>query len=245
MAIHIEWQKIRAEVAGFMNANVVQPLKEDKFFTITLVVAVLALAGWWGNKGYRWYRERSSQKAQVAFLDAVDAYESALVRQVGGKPQERAEAMEQAEIDVRQSYTHYKHSSFAPCLESILAQIQMLKGNKAQAIKDMRSGASSMGAPFAGMYEVTLALMELDGDKPEQGVSGLQAIANDDKHSAQDMALYYLGLYYRSQGNTKGAVHAWEKLAAMKHESTEQDQFAARMQSPWVQRAQVQLGRSN
>lgn len=243
MAAHIEWHKIRAEVVQFTHTYVIKPLKEDKVFTISLIVILLALVGWWGYKGYRLVRENLSQKAQIAFVDASDAYQQALARKLNAqsKPEEIKEALELAEVDLKQAYARHKNSIFAPFMQALLAHIEMFKNEPAQSVTTMHDGVQAIPvkSPYKCLYEVAYALMLIDSDKPELGVQQLERIAQVKGHAFQDMAGYYLGLYYYSRADNVKAIEQWKLVAAMvTPPNTQQPEHT---QSPWPHLAQTKL----
>ncbi len=242
MAVGVEWEKIRTEVHVFFQKHVLQSLKEDKTFTLLLLAVLVALGGWWGYKGYRFMRERSTQKAHMAFVDAYDAYQQALARQVSPqtKPEEYAEVLEQAEVDLKQADIHYKRSVFAPFFKMLLANIEIQKNDREAGLRTMNEGLKQLGStsPYYGLYDIAYALMLLDSKDPLQGVVRLEKIANDAAHINQDMACYYLGLYYAAHGEIEKAIAYWKLVIAM---VPSQETVSARAQSPWIKLAQAQL----
>ena len=218
-------------------------LKQDRESQIILVVLFLLVVGGGGYKGYHWYIVQRSQKAQQAFAASLDVYQQALSTQCDAKaqPSDKKSLWEQVEVDAQHAISQHKGTSFVPFFTAFLAQAQLYKGNRDEAIETMRQAIRGMDAKvgYKNLYQVTLDLMLLDGsaEQKKEAHDDLQTIAADTKNSAQDMALYYLGLDYFIVGERKKAFEYWHQAQSLPSEYSD----LPPAQSPWQQLAAAKL----
>ncbi len=206
---------------------------------VTAVAVVVFLGAWGSYHGYRWLRERSSMNAQVAFSDSLDAYQRALSLQFSkeSKASDRHELWEQAEVDFAHAYDKNSGSAYAPYMKAFSAQVAMAQQNRVEALKNMRQSIAAMGRSnvYRGMYQVSLALMLLDGSESEkdEGLKLLELLATDAANSYQDMALYYLGLWYQVQGQSDKAEAYFNQVKELDAKQSG-DSTRADARSPWA-----------
>ena len=69
-------------------------------------------------------------------------------------------------------------------------------------------------SPFADLYSIKRALINLDSEDEAIKSKSLEALEkiSADSCPGQALALYYLGSYYWQQGDTKKAQELWAKL---------------------------------
>lgn len=212
-------------------AYVKQSVKDNGW---QLLVVGVILAGWAGYQGYGWWREHTAMKAQVAFADAYEAYQRALNLQFtkNAKVADQKELLEQAEVDFSHASKRYAYSSYAPYFKAFASQIAAQQQNNDESISFMRESVRSMSAsnPYRGLYEVSLALRLIDGNEVQvqEGLQSLEAVANDVKNAYQDMALYYLGLWYQAQAQNDKAISYWQRIV-----DSEQAATYEQARSPW------------
>lgn len=231
MTFELEWRKLTDQCITY--------LKKDRSLQIGLAVAVVGVFVGGGYYGYRWWRVQREEKAQLAFADSFDAYGQALGLQFKkeAKAAEKKEMWEQVDIDFKHSVQQNSHSSLAPFFKAFQAQALSYEGNRAEALATMREAVKKFSSknPYHDLYEISLALMLLDGNESEvaEGVKLLERIGDDAKNKAQDMALYYLGLYSNSVGEFVKAAEYWQKVIALP--------VSEEAQSPWRQLAEIKL----
>lgn len=199
-----------------------------------LLFAGAVVIGWAGYQGYGWWQKDMAMKAQIAFSDAYEAYQRALNLQFtkDAKAADQKELLEQAEVDFAHASKRFAHASYAPYFKAFAAQIASQQQQADEAIAFMRESVRAMSAsnPYRGLYEVSLALRLLDGNEAQvqEGLQSLEAIANTMQHAYQDMALYYLGLWYQAQAQHEKAIAYWQRIA-----DSEQAVAYEQARSPW------------
>jgi|GEM_PF-1833109 len=257
MTFELEWRKITHQGIAY--------IKKDRSLQIGLVVAVVGIVAGGSFYGYRWWREQREEKAQLAFADSFEAYGQALGLQFkkDAKSEDKKELWEQVDIDFKHSLEQNSHSSLAPFFKAFQAQAVAYQGNRDEALLLMREAVKKFSNknPYRGLYEVSLSLMLLDGDDKDiaEGLKVLDGIGSDKEALAQDMALYYSGLYFNSIGESAKAVEYWQKQVSPEQVSPEQvspeqvspEQVSPEVvslpvvsdkeKSPWRQLAEVKL----
>lgn len=219
-------------------------VKQDRESQIILAILFVLLIGGGSYKGYRWYVVHRSQKAQQAFASSLDVYQQALSTQFDPKAQanDKVALWEQVEVDALHAIKQHGSTSFVPFFTAFLAHAQLYKGNRDEAIKTMTQAIAGMNSKvgYKNLYQITLDLILLDGatdEQKKQALDSLQIIAADNKNNMQDMALYYLGLYYFIAGERKQAFEYWQRAHALPHAYPE----LPAAQSPWQQLAEAKL----
>jgi len=234
MTFEFDWRKLSHQATEYV--------KQDKELRIYgIVILVVALVG--GSYfGYRWMSERWTQKSQLAFSESYELYQQAISTQFNekAKNEDKKELWEQTEIDFKQAYEHNKRSSLAPFFEAFRSQALNYQGDREESLKMMRQAIKNMssGNPYRGLYDVELAFMLLDGTAEEvaEGLKQLTAVADNDKSNFQDMARYYLGVYFTIAGEPDNAVGYWKKI--------KEEPLATKFskgKSPWYQLAKMKL----
>lgn len=218
-------------------AQTVEEIKHDRESQIYLVLFIVLIVGGGGYYGHRWYAVQRSQKAQQAYAASLDIYQQAMAMQFEphAKAPDRTSLWEQVEVDTRHAIDQYGRSLYAPFFKAFLAQAQYYQTKRDGALVTMRSAVDSMSGYYRGLYQVTLDLMLLDGnaDEKKQALADLDSLANNTKSRVQDMAFYYLGLYYGSTGDQKRAAEYFKKASMLPQPYPD----LAAAQSPWQQLA--------
>jgi tetratricopeptide (TPR) repeat protein len=195
---------------------------------ISLLVALLALGGFY------FYAQRSETKNQEAlkvFNDCLAEYEKA----VEGKAS-------WAEVDTlcENGFNRYRSSTISPYLLAIRIDSLLAQQKNVQALELATLMISQLpsSSPLYNLYKTKYALLQIDAADQslrEQGLQALQQLAVDAKNTFNDVALYYLGLYYEMQNNHEKAKEFWNKLVALGISADKQSQ------SPWAAKAQEKL----
>ena len=234
MTFEIEWKKYLDQAATY--------IKKDKELRIWVVVALVLGIGGGSYYGYRLINQRWSQKAQVAFAESYDVFNQAVAAQFNDKAAADAkrEMWEQAEIDFKRAYENNAHASLAPFLKAFRGQTLLFEGDREEAVTVMTEAVAKMGSsnPYKGLYEIGLAFVMLDGDEAsiEKGIKQLEDVASNEKNTFQDMALYYLGLYFNVLGEPDKAVGYWKQIKQDAMAST-----SKRGESPWAKLVKIKL----
>ncbi len=234
MTLNVEFQKVVNLVKTY--------LKNDKELRIWGAAGFVLVLGGGSYYGYQWLVNRWSQKAQIAFSESYDAYNQAIAAQFGDsvKPEALKELWEQAEMDFKYASEHNKYVSFVSFFKAFRAQTLVHQGKREEALKTLREALEKMGSknPYYGLYQIGFAFLLLEGSQEniEEGLKQLNQVASQDKNTFQDMALYYLGLYYSVSGETQKAVDYWKKIQASTNVL-----YSKKAESPWVELAKVKL----
>ena len=220
-----------------------ESVKQDRELQVYLVLGFALLIGGGGYYGYRWHTVQLAQKAQQAYVASLDVYQQALAMQFEphAQAQTRLSLWEQVEVDTRHAVDQYKGSSYVPFFNAFLVQSLFYQEKRDEALVTMRQVVKTMKAQqgYRGLYQVTLDLMLLDGSAEEQkqALADLELLAADEKSAVQDMALYYVGLYYSSIGDQKKALTYWKKASTLAQPYPE----LSSAQSPWQRLAVMKL----
>src|SRR3989339_1368758 len=234
MTFEVDWRKYLEQVKTY--------IKSDKELRFWAIVGVVLVVGGGSYYGYHWINQRWTQKALMAFTESHDVYQQALGTQFNDKVQGEAkkELWDQVEIDFKQAGAHNKHSSFAPFFKAFRSQALNFQGSRDEALAEMQDAVDKMGNNYyRGLYQIGLSFILLDGDQDEkeQGIKKLLALADDEKNSFQDMALYYLGLYFSVSGEPEKASEYWKKIK----QPSASVIISKKAESPWAQLAKIKL----
>jgi len=220
-----------------------EALKKDRELQVYIALGLAILVGGSGYYGYHWYAVGRSQKAQQAYMASLEVYQQAMAAQFASQKvtQDQHSLWEQVEVDARHALDQYGRSSYAPFFNAFLAQSLLYQGKRDESLATMRRAVDSMStkSSYRGLYQVVLDLMLLDGgaDEQKQALADLETLAIDSASTVQDMALYYLGVYYNTTGDHARALNYLNRARALQQNHPELP--AAR--SPWQQLAAMKL----
>lgn len=208
--------------------------KYAKELAFACVIIALCVGGYYG---YRWYNKNQEQAAHQLFARNVEEFE----REV---EEGKAEGWQNVETLFQLGYDQHSKSSLAPYFLIYKAEA-MIRQNK-DATKVLEDALNQMpnNSPIKSLYGTKLALMLLDTktdtqeaeDARNKGIDMLKNIAADTSSTGNDVASYYLGLYYWNNNDMNQAKEVWGKLI-----DTQKD-VQKLGQSPWALLAQEKLG---
>jgi hypothetical protein len=193
------------------------------------VVGALVIVG--GVLGYRYYANQKETGAQIAFAESIQIYHEAM--------QGRSDVWPHVEMKCATDYERYKSSSIAPYFLVIKADALAQQGKIADAcvILDGVIAALPKDSPILFLYKTKLALMKIDmpeAEKQTEGLEELRKLGADKTNINNDVAQYYLGLYYWSRNELVTALNIWKDLVA--------SQAAEKLAyNPWAGLAQEKL----
>ncbi|HJM68456.1 MAG TPA: tetratricopeptide repeat protein [Candidatus Babeliales bacterium] len=230
-----------AKVKSFIDSSK-SYVNQNKYTQVGTVVFVFLLLSVGGYFGFSWHRANRQLDAQKAFMDSFSSYGKA--RSLEFRPDAQAhkeELWDQVDMDFQAAYDQNKSSSLAPYFVMFRAQAMIEKGEVEAGLELMRSVQKDFGSnsPFSSLYKVTAALVELDNAKTAtQGLASLKALSEDKANQFADMALYYLGEYYSSQGELQKAQVVWDKI--INSEPKKLPEYI--IPSPWASLAKMRRG---
>jgi predicted negative regulator of RcsB-dependent stress response len=210
----------------------------DFAFTVALICAVIGYAGY---KGFSWWQYGRYEKAERAFLESLETYQRAMSH---GRPSESQKAREEwdlVEQDFQMAYDQFGRTPLGPVFLMFKAQALLAKGKTTDALSAMEIaiGKIKKSNPLYYLYQTTYALVLLDQqDRQKEGIAVMEKLTGNAKNPFRDMAQYYLGEFYASQGDQAKAHEQWNTVV----------QQAPQAPSPyvptsvWVSAAQKQLG---
>jgi predicted negative regulator of RcsB-dependent stress response len=212
--------------------------KYIKELLLAIVIIGLAVGGYFG---FRWYQSNQEYAVHQLFAHNVEEFERVLEE---GKPEDWAN------IETLFQLGHDQHpkSTFAPLFLLYKAEAMIKQNKDAKSIIADAISALPHNSPVKSLYATKLALMYLDAaqlpeaDKQvaiqahDKGLGMLKDLARDSANKNNDVAAYYLGLYYWNKNDMAQAKEAWQKLVDSQKNVT--DKLG---QSPWFLLAQEKL----
>ncbi|MBN1549490.1 hypothetical protein JW872_02410 [Candidatus Babeliales bacterium] len=191
-----------------------------------------------GLGGSYWYRSMVSArelKAHKAFTECYEVYEQAALAQYAEKDDKKAEQLwEEAELAFRTGYQQNTRSYLGPYFLAFESETLARRGLLDKAIESLDEFLSkiSSSSKLYGPYAVKRALMKMDSPDvavKQAGLDELQDESRNVQNMHRDVALYFLGQYYTSIGESDKARGAWDEIADI---GSAQDKTT---QSPWMQ----------
>jgi len=230
---------VRELVVGWAQ-DTIQLIKENKYvkFGATAALALFLVLGSWAAKD--WYVAYREGKAQLAFSDALDTYQTALYYAVAKSDDKGVveEHIREALADLVSVTDKHSGSVLADYVQAFVADIYALKGENDRALETLNKAVDRMSnnSPLYYTYKTKAALLLFENNKDIEGIAALQSLMTDSKNKQSDDAAYYLGAYYWAKEQYQDAVQAWERF---KPEVTATQDVAA--VSPWAPLAQQKL----
>src|SRR3990167_3882958 len=230
-----------AKVKSFIGSTKTY-VNQSRYTQVGTVVFVFLLLSVGGYFGLSWRRASRQQEAQKAFIDSFGSYGKArsLEFRLDVQPH-KEELWDQVDMDFQAAYDQNKSSSLAPYFAMFRAQALIEKGDIEAGLELMRSVQKDFGSdsPFNSLYKVTAALVQLDNVKTAtEGLAALKTLSEDKTNQFADMALYYLGEYYSSQGDLQQAQTVWDKI--INGEPKKLPDYI--IPSPWASLAKMRRG---
>ncbi len=219
-----------------------QELKEYNYSTWLSTVVMLVIFVLGGSSLRKWYVASHEQKAQFAMSEAFEEYDRAVLRMIESKESDDQVAKQQLE-DAHLSFDivlrNHGSSDLSSCAHAFKADIYWYEGKKDEALQEMDSAIK--GAPKSPLlyeWKTKSALMKLDADKEQEGISELNALALDPKNATADRAAFELGYYYWCAKDEAHARDAWQLLE--KFNGSKDDEFK-QTRSPYLAIAQMKM----
>ncbi len=220
-------------LSGSFNLNFDDLMAYVKNNLLILGICVGALCAVGGSLwGYHFYKTSQEEAAHTVLFDCLAQYEQAL--------QNKAQWSDVAAM-CQAGYEKYSSTAVAPYLlavevDALLAQDQ----NQAALEKlDAMIGGIDTQSPLYSLFRTKQALLRLDSSDEqlkEKGLHELEQLASDSKNWYNDEAQFYLGLYYREQGQQEKAVAAWKQLIALNDGIADEQ-----ARSPWASLAKDKI----
>jgi predicted negative regulator of RcsB-dependent stress response len=190
--------------------------------------ALIIVGGVWG---YKYHTNNREAGAQIAFAENIQIYHEAL--------QGKSDLWSHVEMKCTTDYERYKSSSLAPYFLMVKADalVHQSKIVEAGEILDTVIASLPKDSPVLALYKTKRALIKIDmpeKEKQAEGLEELRQLGADKTNLNNDVAQYYLGLYYWSHDDLTKALEIWKELVV----SQAAEKLAA---SPWASLAQEKL----
>jgi len=215
-------------VKGFVKNKKAGKLAKD-----TIIMAVLLGVAVGGFYLYKYYTHSKEATAQKVLSECLEEYE----RAAGGMG-----SWYDVEVALEMGYEQNSGSSLAPYFLAYKADAMLEQDKKRQATEVLKQALEKMSPTddLYGVYNLKLALMELDQESSKQeGLKLLEEIAQKDD-SGKAGALYNLGAYYWDQDNLEKAKEYFEKLTTLEVD-IEKDGDIPEFKSQYLEMAKEKL----
>lgn len=205
-------------------------LKNNPYYLGAALASLLVVGG-----GYYFYHSSVTHREQEAYAilsDCLSEYDQAAS---GASEWKDVSAMCQA------GYEKYSNTKVAPYILDIQVDALLAQDKKEEAMEVLSMMLSKVGtgSPLYSLYKLKLGLLKTDMKDDSiktAGVQDLEQLAADSHNQYRDVAQYYLGSYYREQGQKDKALTVWKELIALN--DTVADKQAM---SPWAAMAQEKI----
>lgn len=205
-------------------------LKNNPLYIGGALAVLLAAGG-----GFYFYRSAVIQQEEQAYTvlaDCLAEYEQA---SAGASEWKDVSEMCQA------GYEKHSTSKVAPYILDIQVDALLAQNKKEEAVEKLNLMISKVGnnSPLSPLYKLKLGLLKTDLSDEAlkiEGLHDLEQLAADTHNNYRDVAQYYLGSYYRQNGQQEKAVQVWKELIALNENVS--DRSAT---SPWAAMAQEKI----
>lgn len=195
-------------------------------YVYTVVVAVctaLVLTG--GYFGYQYYVQKRETRAFVGFREVTSAYKEAQQEVQGLSDQEAIdERWQDVEVLLDAVYSQNSSSYLAPYFLMYKVQIMLEKGESFEdARKEMKRalGMIPFNTPLYNLFLLKKIKMDLDSEDTaarDSALQDLKKLASSPEKYMYEEAVYTLGLYQITNGQTQDAQTTWKALAEAKEQ---------------------------
>lgn len=210
------------------NKSMMHTIQErySQFVYPGIMLVALLILGWFSFRAYKVYQGKRLQQVLSECLEEFQKNGNIAQPQWG-------EMQLMAELASQQA----SGSSLQPFFAALQAQAAARQHNIDGAIVLMQQAIDALPetSVYRSYFALTKALMQLDASSQEEkdrGLQDLQALADDEKNSYRDAALYHLGYYYEAHGNPEKAHNQFKTLVGL---------IATFNRSPWLMLAQEKL----
>ena len=216
-----------------------QEVREFKYSAVATALLLFALLAFGVWTAHGWYVASREEKAQAALSEAFQEYDEALGMMMSDKNSDDVikQRLEDAHLSFDVMSRNHGGSYLAAYAQAFEGDVYWYEGKKEEAIASLEKavrGASK--SPVVYLLKTKLALMRIDAGQEQQGLTELQALAQDKHNPNADAAAYNLGYYYWVARDETKAREAWQLLEQYKGDNGMQ-----RSVSPYLDLAQMKL----
>jgi hypothetical protein len=197
--------------------------------------ALICVAGGAGAWYFVHERSNARYKATEALFETLQESQEA-DRAQGNDAWKRVEETAQGGLSM------FGSSAQGGYFNALMAGIDHYKGDDVSARVAMEKAASLLSSsdPVKDIYAISAARMDLDHadtSMQEKAIKVLRAYADNKQSHYQDMAQYYLGLWYMHHDNVTEAHKILSELIASQEKFEGKDEY-----SPWAQAGRELMG---
>jgi tetratricopeptide (TPR) repeat protein len=208
----------------------VQTIKNNPHYLGAALACLLVAGG-----GFYFYRSSVIKQEEAAYAvlsDCLAEYDQAAS---GASEWKDVSAMCQS------GYEKYGNTKVAPYILDIQVDALLAQDKKEEAMEILSMMLSKVGnhSPLYSLYKLKLGLLKTDiADDAIKtaGIQDLEQLAADSHNQYRDVAQFYLGSFYREQGQKDKAVTVWKELVALNENLADKQSS-----SPWAAMAQEKL----
>lgn len=179
-----------------------------RYINIVVIGALIVILSTVIAFGYRWYIVAREQAAQQGLITTLGEY--VRIAQSGKK-----EEWEYGYTLFKLEHDQHTRSYLSPYFMTLEADALYNQGKHEEAIALMKQAVAALPSdgPTSSLYTMKYALMLTEvAATREEGLAILKKLAEDTHNKNQDAALFYLGNYYKSQGDYEQAHATWQQL---------------------------------
>ncbi len=224
----MNFKKYEAQFRSYFNNLQKTVHQHQKMVGSIIGVVALSMSG---TYAYHYFDKKNEQAASVILEDCLHEYQEA---------QQAKKSLDDVALMCQAGYDKFSKTKVAPYILAVLVDVLLEQKKLPEAHEKLALMMSHLPghSPLYNLYELKSALLKLDLDDPALQTSGLQELerlAANTSNIYNDEAQFYLGLYYRQQGNSGRAKEVWSQLIAVNEHADEQGR------SPWASLAQEKM----
>jgi hypothetical protein len=201
-------------------------------------LSIVILIGIAGYVAYHHYMIKRERQAYARFTDSLEILlQGEAAKQNPEHKKYQQGLYEEAELAFQAGFDQHSDSNLAPYFRAMQASALVKQGKFDDAFHQLERAVDKIPtrSPLRALFTTQIALMKIDNTAMhEVGLQELRTLATDSSNHYQDLARYYLGQYYWSQGNLDEAKSEWLALIQ------EQKQYGDAA-SPWAQLAGTRI----
>lgn len=204
-------------------ASLWQDLTDTRQARFIIVGGLLLVILGIGYGAYTAYSQSAEEQAYRAFAESYEFYGQALTQQFSKDESDKSAALwQEAELAFRSGARQFPRSTLVPFFLAFHAEALVQLGRRAEALEVMDNLVTGHGTSLLyPLYACKRALIKMDDPtRLQEGITELTALADDPSNKNRDQALYYLGEYYWSQGDTTRAYARWHEIEVLRTQGT-------------------------
>ena len=201
----------------------------------TLATAIFVFVGALAIGGYflhGWYSAGIQSSAQIAFSESLEIFNQTLTKDLTATEEKKDLDWDESDLAFKTGYEQNKHAKISPFFSVYEAQSLAREGQIDGAIGQIDKAIKDFcnDIYFLNLFKITKSLILFNGSDEQKQIAlqQLKSLADNKDNPMQDMAFYYLGEYYYSQGDISAAKDAMQRGSELVFKND------LNVESPWV-----------